>query len=103
MDPSEIALRATYDFVRGNLRPHSRILEIGCGNGALAARLQQDRHQVVAIDLSKEAVRQARDRGVAAQCCDFVEFPRSEPLDSLVFPRAPHHHNPFDTAPRWAP
>jgi 2-polyprenyl-3-methyl-5-hydroxy-6-metoxy-1,4-benzoquinol methylase len=81
MDPSEIALRDTYDFVRSNLRPHSRILEVGCGNGALAARLQQDGHRLLAIDLSEDAVRQARGRAVASQCCDFIEFPRSEPFD----------------------
>ena len=102
MDPSEIALRDTYDFVRSNLRPHSRILEVGCGNGALAARLQQDGHRLLAIDLSEDAVRQARGRGVAAQCCDFVEFPRSEPFDVLVFARSLHHIHPLDTAVRCA-
>jgi SAM-dependent methyltransferase len=102
MDPSEIALRDTYDFVRCNLQSQSRVLEVGCGNGALAVKLQQDRHQVLAIDLSEEAVRQARDRGVAAQCCDFVELPRSEPFDALVFARSLHHINPLDDAVRCA-
>jgi hypothetical protein len=32
MDPCEIALRDTYDFVRSQLQAHSRILEAGCGN-----------------------------------------------------------------------
>jgi len=84
MDPTEIALRRTYDFVRGNLRPHSRILEVGCGKGELAQRLQQDRHQLLALDVSEEAVRQARDRGVAAQRCDFVDFPASESFDAVL-------------------
>ncbi len=102
MDPSEIALQDTYDFVRSNLRPRSRILEIGCGNGALAARLQQDGHQLVAIDLSEDAVRQARDRAVPAQCGDFIDLPRSGSFDALVFARSLHHIHPLDAAVRCA-
>jgi SAM-dependent methyltransferase len=98
MDPSEVALRDTHDFVRCNLQPHSTILEVGCGNGALAASLQQDGHQLLAVDLSEDAVRQTRDRGVAAQCCDFVDFPRSGTFDALVFARSLHHIHPLDTA-----
>jgi len=98
MDATEIALRNTYDFVRGNLRPHSRILEVGCGKGELAQRLQQDRHQLLALDVSEEAVRQARDRGVAAQRCDFVDFPASESFDAVLFARSLHHIHPLETA-----
>src|SRR6266478_10066148 len=98
MDPTEIALRRTYDFVRGNLRPHSRILEVGCGKGELAQRLQQDRHQLLALDVSEEAVCEARDRGVAAQRCDFVDFPASESFDAVLFARSLHHIHPLETA-----
>jgi SAM-dependent methyltransferase len=96
--PSEIALRNTYDFVRANLRAHSRVLDVGCGKGELAARLQHDRHQVLAIDESEEAVREARDRGVGAQCCDFVDFQASESFDAVLFARSLHHIHPLETA-----
>ena len=79
------------------LRPHSRVLEIGCGPGT-AARMIADRldtGHILAIDRSATAIRQAASgaaeaigagrmsvRRVAAE--DFVLQPGEEPYD-LVF------------------
>jgi len=41
---------------------HSRILDIGCGNGSLASELAKLGHQVVGIDLSDRGVRIAREQ-----------------------------------------
>jgi SAM-dependent methyltransferase len=41
-------------------------LDIGCGPGRLSARLAELGHAVLGIDVVHEAVRQTRDRGVAA-------------------------------------
>jgi len=92
------ALGYTLGFIQAELRPNSRILEVGCGNGELAASLQRDRHQVLAIDVSEEAIRETRDRGVAAQCCDFVEFVPSQPFDAVLFTRSLHHIHPLERA-----
>jgi SAM-dependent methyltransferase len=61
----------------GGLRPgdvgllarcHGPTLDVGCGPGRLAAALTQLGHPVMGIDVSAEAVRQARRRGVVALC-----------------------------------
>jgi SAM-dependent methyltransferase len=41
-------------------------LDVGCGPGRMSAQLMAAGHSVLAIDLVGEAVRQARERGVAA-------------------------------------
>lgn len=43
-----------------------RVLELGCGDGVLAARLTDIGHEVRGVDLSPEDVARARSRGVAA-------------------------------------
>ena len=41
-------------------------LDVGCGPGRMSAHLTEQGHSVLGIDLVDEAVRQARERGVAA-------------------------------------
>jgi SAM-dependent methyltransferase len=41
-------------------------LDVGCGPGRMSAHLMEQGHSVLGIDLVGEAVRQARERGVAA-------------------------------------
>ena len=48
-------------------------LDIGCGPGRLGARLVELGHVVLGIDVVHEAVRQTRDRGVAAIVRDVFE------------------------------
>lgn len=43
-----------------NLAPHSRVLDVGCGNGALAAEFIKRGHSVIGIDLAEAGVRIAR-------------------------------------------
>ena len=71
MDPSEIALRDTVDFVRGNVRAHSRILEVGCGN-RLASKIQRleasliERGRIKAVGLRLVAPRPPTAQGSRA-------------------------------------
>jgi 2-polyprenyl-3-methyl-5-hydroxy-6-metoxy-1,4-benzoquinol methylase len=44
----------------GDLSPASRVLDIGCGNGSLAAEFARRGHSVVGIDLAEDGVRIAR-------------------------------------------
>ncbi len=43
------------------LEPHSRVLDVGCGNGALAKEFSKMGHQVVGIDMASKGVNIARD------------------------------------------
>ncbi len=42
------------------LPPHSRVLDIGCGNGRLASEFAERGHSVVGVDLAEPGVRLAR-------------------------------------------
>lgn len=90
--------RYTYEFVKANLpRGATRILEIGCGDGALAALLQADGLEVTAIDSDSEAVEAARASGVDAK---LIAWPASMGLDfdAVLFTRSLHHIHPLDEA-----
>ena len=64
MTPS---LRYSAEFVLGSLPQRaSRLLEVGCGDGALARFLIDRSFAVVALDSDQAAVDSARARGVDA-------------------------------------
>jgi len=50
--------------------PGERILDLGCGDGVLTARLAERGAQVVGVDASPELVAAARERGIDAQLAD---------------------------------
>ena len=77
-------------FVRRHLpRRRCRVLEIGCGDGELAASLQH-RCSVVAIDQDPEAVTRARRRGVDARRAHWPDFGDGL-FDAILFTRSLHH------------
>jgi SAM-dependent methyltransferase len=93
-----VATRYTHEFVK-RLLPDgaARILEVGCGNGELAARLMQDGLRVLALDSDEECVAAARAAGLDARqatwpCAIEVEF------DAVVFTRSLHHIAPLEAA-----
>ena len=51
-------------------RPGERVLDVGCGDGALTEKLIEAGCRVVAIDASQEQVRAARGRGLDARVGD---------------------------------
>lgn len=51
-------------------RPGERILDVGCGDGALTARLVERGAAVVGVDASEDFVRAARERGLDARLGD---------------------------------
>ena len=85
-----VARRAAYRNARGPNAPElvfeavaevppGRCLEVGCGPGELAARVQEELSaDVVAIDISPRMVDLARERGVDARIGDVQELPFAE-------------------------
>jgi SAM-dependent methyltransferase len=71
--------RDARDVVLDELRaigPAARVLEVGCGWGELAARIEEELGcVVVALDLSARMVELARGRGVDAYVTDVQEIP----------------------------
>ena len=51
-------------------RPGERVLDVGCGDGALTEKLVEAGCRVMAIDASPEQVRAARERGLDARVAD---------------------------------
>ena len=86
----EIAQRESLSFVTGWLEPNSRVLEVGCGAGDLAAALGAAGHCVVAIDANAERVAEARARGVDARVAAFPDF-RDVAFDAVLFTHSLHH------------
>jgi ubiquinone/menaquinone biosynthesis C-methylase UbiE len=98
MTPEEIQTRETQRFVSRNLTSANlRILEVGCGNGALSKQLQDLGHEIVAIDSSAEAIAATRLRGVDGRVACFPEFDE-ERFDAVLFTRSLHHIRPLRLA-----
>jgi SAM-dependent methyltransferase len=93
-------------------RQAQRVLDAGCGRGALAAELMRRGHLVTAIDVSPEAVGAARAAGVPAVQADIVTYPDSaddDPalvrhydgkslFDAVVMSLSLHHVHPLQAA-----
>lgn len=79
-----------------------RMLEIGAGEGELAAELVARGHDVLALDASEEAVRATRARGVHADRSRWPAYEESEPFDVVLFGRSLHHIGDLEGAARRA-
>ena len=72
-DSKQIAFDAVRDAAP------ERVLDVGCGWGELAARVQEELGAtVVAVDISKRMVELARERGVDARVGDVQQLPFDE-------------------------
>lgn len=71
-------------------RPGERVLDLGCGDGALTAKLVAAGCRVVAIDASPEQVQAARRRGLDARVADAAALAFDAEFDA-VFSNAVLH------------
>ena len=72
MRPSEIQTNETLKFVLESLPSKGqRILEIGCGSGEVAKRLQEFGNEVIALDNSQQAVEASKRLGVDGRWANF--------------------------------
>lgn len=67
-----------------------RLLDLGCGDGALTAQLAESGAQVVGVDASVELVAAARQRGIDARLIDAHALPFDAEFDA-VFSNAALH------------
>jgi 2-polyprenyl-3-methyl-5-hydroxy-6-metoxy-1,4-benzoquinol methylase len=89
--------RYSLAFVREALPDRARrLLEVGCGDGALAAMLAADGFEVVAIDAAEDAVARARARGVDARLAEWPQF------DAAGFDACRSTAKPPITAASWS-
>jgi len=72
----------------------ARILEVGCGRGALAAALADLGFQVTGVDRDAEAVEATTERGVVAIHGDVHDI--SGEYDVVLFTRSLHHAENLD-------
>ena len=89
--PPAVSTQYTYRFVRAHLPPGaSSVLEIGCGNGALAALLRAEGLAVRAIDSDPLAVEEARRNAFPAE---HLAWPADlgQTFDAVLFTRSLHH------------
>ncbi len=71
-------------------QPGERILDLGCGDGTLTARLQALGVEVLGVDSSAEQVAAARARGLSAEIMDGHALPFQQEFDA-VFSNAALH------------
>jgi release factor glutamine methyltransferase len=72
------------DTALTEVRPEDRVLEVGCGSGAVIAALKERAHLVVATDINPHAVRAGRERGVETVRTDLFAGLRG-PFDLVLF------------------
>lgn len=73
--------------------PPARVVEAGCGRGALAAALGRLGYQVTGIDPDPDACAVAAARGVPVRQCRLtdVDADAGQPHDVVLFTRSLHH------------
>lgn len=85
--PERFAARR--EFLLAHVQPGRRVLDLGCGDGAFAADLVKGGAEVVAADVSREALRRAGARlGAAAELVALAEgaaLPFAEDAFDLVW------------------
>src|SRR4051812_11781452 len=95
MDLSTISVPHTLAQLKPLLpEPPARVLEAGCGRGALAVALQDLGYKVTGVDRNAEMAAAARERGVHVIEADIHDV--SGEYDVVLFTRSLHHAESLD-------
>lgn len=94
---SFVAQLGTPLIALAKIKPGERVLDMGCGDGALTAQLQAEGCAVVGVDASAEQIQAARARGLDAQVMSGETMTFTEEFD-VVFSNAALHWMKNQTA-----
>jgi SAM-dependent methyltransferase len=95
INPLQFAASITADFIQAAMPQHPcSLLDVGCGDGLIAAELLKMGADVFAIDGNDGSVSRARAIGVNATHCLLLDFEHS-PFDLVFVSRALHHMPPL--------
>jgi SAM-dependent methyltransferase len=98
LSPLDLEINDVLSFISSCLpRPPGSVLEVGCGEGRLAAKLRARGFRVEAIDTNLANVVAAAKNGIDAQCIDLLDF-TGGPFDAVLFTRSLHHISPLGAA-----
>jgi len=84
-----------HEWFKKRVKPHWRVLDIGCGNGALAGDLKECCAAVVGIDINPQNIEVAKSRfapeGVVYRCVDATQWEFEEKFDAIVLSNVLEH------------
>lgn len=84
-----------HDWFKARVQPHWRVLDIGCGNGALASDLKECCAAVVGIDINPRNIEIAQSRfageGVSYFCGDATKWKLIERFDAIILSNVLEH------------
>ncbi|CAN5508684.1 hypothetical protein BH11CYA1_BH11CYA1_14410 [soil metagenome] len=95
--PHSFAARLTSSFALGCLKPKSQVLDVGSGDGAIAASMQKGGLHVTAIDTNQTAVEETKALDIECFNSKFEEF-EHDSFDAIICSRSLHHMQPLDKA-----
>ena len=88
---------AYYGWIEKRLSGRRRILDVGCGDGSLAAFLNDGMRTIMGIDAEEDCIARARDAvdspNVSFLCAKFEEYQSEELFDAVIFAASLHHMN----------
>jgi len=87
-------LQKRTDFIRAEVPTGATVLDVGCGTGALAARIREAGYLVVGVDPSRGMLRVLKGRapGVDAVAASSMSLPFADDRFDLVYSVAVMHH-----------
>ena len=95
MTPNELCTAHTAAFLADALRGRHRVLEVGCGDGAVARALGSAGFAVTALDIELRDPRPASNVTFVER--DFLAF-TAEPFEAIVFTSSLHHIEALEDA-----